>query len=281
MSSIILSHFQTRSLPAQREAGRERVEISLDLGLTTLEARILPEGVRFPTGELLTWQGIEEINDAENNCFLLQEDGIEKVALFSEWTNRLYTLMPTSGAPTMLISGIPMHRIKGTEPYRDTQEKIKAVQPVVGRVLDTATGLGYTAIGAARAGGEVVTVELDPAVLEIARVNPWSEELFDNPAITQHLGDSFDVVEGFEDGSFARILHDPPTFKLAGHLYGGAFYAELYRVLQQGGRLFHYVGDPESRTGHSTTRGVVRRLQEAGFSRVMGRPKAFGVLAYK
>jgi hypothetical protein len=127
----------------------------------------------------------------------------------------------------------------------------------------------------------VVTVELDPAVLEIARVNPWSKELFDNPAITQHLGDSFDVVEGFEDGSFARILHDPPTFKLAGHLYGGAFYAELYRVLQQGGRLFHYVGDPESRTGHSTTRGVIRRLQEAGFSRVMGRPKAFGVLAYK
>jgi predicted methyltransferase len=45
--------------------------------------------------------------------------------------------------------------------------------------------------------------------------------------------------------------------------------------------LFHYVGDPESRSGSRITRGVMRRLQEAGFKRVVRQPRAFGVVAYK
>jgi len=45
--------------------------------------------------------------------------------------------------------------------------------------------------------------------------------------------------------------------------------------------MFHYVGDPNSRTGASATKGVVRRLQEAGFTRVVPKPEAFGVTAYK
>jgi len=52
-------------------------------------------------------------------------------------------------------------------------------------------------------------------------------------------------------------------------------------VLRRGGRLFHYVGNPESKSGHNITRGVMRRLQEAGFSRVTRRPRAFGVVAFK
>ena len=55
-----------------------------------------------------------------------------------------------------------MHRIKGTDPIRDTKEKLKALGPVSGRVLDTATGLGYTAIEAAKTADHVLTLELDP-----------------------------------------------------------------------------------------------------------------------
>ena len=189
--------------------------------------------------------------------------------------------MPTRAAPTMLISGIPMHRIKGTDPYHDTLEKIKTVKPVVGRVLDTATGLGYTAIEAAKTADHVVTIELDPTALEIARLNPWSRALFDNPKITQRIGDSYDVIEEFDDQTFTRIIHDPPAFSLAGDLYSGEFYVELHRVLRRGGRLFHYVGNPESKSGSRVTRGVMRRLQEAGFSRIARRPRAFGVLAFR
>ncbi|HEY6540922.1 MAG TPA: spermine synthase, partial [Ktedonobacteraceae bacterium] len=114
-----------------------------------------------------------------------------------------------------------------------------------------------------------------------ARLNPWSSELFTNPSITRMMGDACEVVPTFANESFQRVVHDPPTFALAGELYSGAFYRELYRVLKRGGRLFHYVGDPESKASGGVTRGVLRRLQEAGFSRVVRHAEAYGVVAYK
>ena len=278
---MVLSHIQTQLLLRAQEADQHRVAVSPDLGLTTVEALIETAGVRFLKGPSLRWDAIEKINTSENNCFVIEDGAPRKIQLFSELTNRLYSLMPTPAAPTMLVSGIPMHRIKGTDPHRDTLEKIKTVKPIVGHVLDTATGLGYTAIEAARTADQVTTIELDPIALEIARLNPWSRDLFDNPRITRRIGDSYDVIEEFGDQTFTRIIHDPPAFRLAGHLYSGEFYAELHRVLQRGGRLFHYVGNPESKSGSSITRGVIQRLQEAGFSRVARRPRAFGVLAFR
>jgi len=181
----------------------------------------------------------------------------------------------------MLIAGFVMHRIKGIDPMQDTLRKIATISPIVGHVLDTATGLGYTAIEAAKTAEQVVTIELDPGAQEIARLNPWSRGLFDNPKISQIMGDAFEVVPTFEDASFDRILHDPPALSLAGDLYSGAFYRELYRVLKRGGRVFHYLGDLDSKSGSSLTRGALRRLQEAGFTRVVRRPEAFGVVGYK
>ena len=258
-----------------------RLQISLDLGLSHVEVLVEADGVRLPDGQLLRWQVLQEINKAENNCFLIEDGQAHKIITYSETTGRVYSLMPTRGAPTMLVSGIPMHRIKDSDPYRDTLEKIKTVQPVNGEVLDTATGLGYTAIQAARTARSVLTIELDPAALEIARLNPWSQALFDNPRISQRIGDSYDVIQELESACFTRIIHDPPAFSLAGDLYSGEFYAQLYRVLKPGGRLFHYIGNPESKSGHNITRSVKGRLREAGFSRVADQPRAFGVLAIK
>ena len=82
-----------------------------------------------------------------------------KLNFFSSFTNRYYSLMPTEAAPTMLISGIPMHRIKGTNPMEDTRQKLKALGRANGLVLDTTTGLGYTAILAAKTANEVITIE--------------------------------------------------------------------------------------------------------------------------
>jgi hypothetical protein len=173
-----------------------------------------------------------------------------------------------------------MHRIKDTDPWRDTLAKTKTIAPLTGRVLDTATGLGYTAIVASETASEVVTIELDPAGLEIARQNPWSRELFERPNIQQLIGDAADMLPTLADASFARILHDPPQLSLAGHLYSEDSYRELRRVLARGGRLFHYIGDPNSPFGSRTTSGVMRRLHDAGFRRVVRRPEAFGVVAY-
>lgn len=230
---------------------------------------------------MMSWATVEEIVASENTCFAWRQGQLSKIRTYSNMLNRVYTLYPTARAPTMLVSGIPMHRIKGVDPHQDTLNKIKAIVPIRGAVLDTTTGLGYTAIEAARAAAHVTTVELDPTVLEICRQNPWSQSLFSSPNIEQRIGDAFDVVETLPGDEYSCVIHDPPTFSLAGHLYSAEFYVQLRRVLKGNGRLFHYIGDPSSRSGRNITRGVVNRLKEAGFRRVSPRQQAFGVVAYR
>jgi predicted methyltransferase len=278
---IVLSYVQVEPLLKARQQGQTTVELSPDLGLNIVKVTLTPEGVAFPTGERLDWHSVEKIRKSEVNCFILEDNTIRPIQVFSEYTNRVCSLMPTRGAPSMLIAGFVMHRIKNIDPMQDTRRKITAISPIVGRVLDTATGLGYTAIEASKTADEVITIELDPGVQEIARLNPWSQALFHNPKIRQLMGDAYEVVQTFEDESFSRIIHDPPTFSLAGELYSGAFYQQLFRVLKRGGRLFHYIGDPKSKASGGITKGALRRLQEAGFSRVVRRPEAYGVVAYK
>lgn len=279
MDPIVLSYVQALPIIAAKNEGNRSFVVSLDLGLTQSRVAIETDRVVFPNGARLTWSDLRTIAESETKCFVVEPNAVREIRAFSEATGRVYTLMPGPRSPTMLISGIPMHRIKGTDPYRDTLSKIRAVAPLSGRVLDTATGLGYTAIEAAKTAEHVVTIELDPAVLEVARQNPWSKALFDNPKISQLIGDSFEVIQQFDSASFTRIIHDPPMFSLAGDLYSAEFYRSLYRVLRRGGRLFHYIGNPESKSGQSVTAGVIRRLQQAGFTRVARRPEAFGVVA--
>jgi predicted methyltransferase len=279
--NYVFSHFQAKELLGAYRRGEAAVLVSLDLEMSRVEVTLSETGGGLPDGSVIGWEDVSAVAGSDNACFVVMDGGLEKIQFFSEAFNRVYTLYPTEKAPTMLISGIPMHRIKGVNPAEDTREKIKSIAPLTGHVLDTATGLGYTAIAAAETAEKVTTIELDPTVLEVCRLNPWSQKLFDNPRIEQRIGDAWDVIETLPDESYARILHDPPLFSLAGHLYSGDFYRELYRVLKRNGRLFHYIGDPASKSGRNTTRGVVKRLREAGFNRVAPQPKAFGVAAYK
>ena len=275
---MIFSHYQTRPL-ADKNAPPV-MPLSTDLGLSTVAVKKVDNGWTLPDGQVLTFAQIKEINEDVNSCFLYFEGKITKIEAFSAYTNRYYSLMPTSKAPTMLISGIPMHRIKGTTPVEDTDRKIEAIGKPYGRILDTTTGLGYTAIRAAQTASEVITIEFDPVVLDICRVNPWSRELFNNPKIHKIIGDSGDLAAMFQDETFNAIIHDPPTFNLAGHLYSQWLYRIFYRILKPNGRMFHYIGNPDSRSGATIGRGVVDRLQQSGFS-VRPKGRAFGVLAKK
>ena len=287
---ITLSHIQAIPLLAAHKAGATAVAISLDLNRTLTPCDLSAAGLHLPTGGVLDWPLVEEVAESENACFHITtdpEDGadgrptLRKINFFSEELQRAYTLYPTHRAPTMLVSGITMHRIVDCDPHEDTLNKIKAVGKVTGDVLDTTMGLGYTAIMAAQTAASVHTIELDPTVEEVCRLNPWSQELFTNPRITRRIGHAWDVVEELPAAHFSVVLHDPPMFNMAGELYAQDFYAELYRVLKGNGRLFHYIGNPASKSGATTTRGAIRRLQAAGFRRVEPRPAAFGILAVK
>ena len=115
----------------------------------------------------------------------------------------------------------------------------------------------------------------------LVTIRPWSRELFTDPKIRQLVGDSYEPVPEFPAESFSRIIHDPPVFGLAGELYSGVYYRELFRLLRRGGKLFHYIGDLESKGCGGVACGAICRLQEAGFTRIERRPEAFGVVATK
>src|SRR5579862_7486596 len=149
-SSIALSRYQAGPLLAAYAADEVTAHTSADLGLSLVEVNLTGDGVVFPGGELVGWEALRRIKASENQCFAVEGGEIRSIQVFSETTNWLRSLMPTAGAPTMLVAGFPMHRIKDTDPWKDSQAKIAAAAPVVGDVLDTTTGLGYTAILAAR-----------------------------------------------------------------------------------------------------------------------------------
>jgi len=125
---------------------------------------------------------------------------------------------------------------------------------------------------------QVVTIELDPAMVELQRANPWSRQLFDDPKITRLLGDAAEVLPALPEGYFDAAVHDPPANAMSGELYSLEMYRALRRLLRPGGVLFHYVGDPASKASGRLFKGVLQRLREAGFD-AKTTPAAYGITA--
>lgn len=252
------------------------LRVSLDLGRSEVGVEHVEGGVLLPDGSLVGRGDLERIAGQEGAVFFPRDGVILQVALAGD---HFFKLLPTGGAPTVEIDGVRMHRTRGTTPDADAGLKLDALGAGGCRVLDTCAGLGYTALGAAGRGAElVVSVELRPEVLRIAELNPWSGGLMGGD-VRLILGDAFHVVEAFPDAFFDCVIHDPPTFSHAGHLYGGEFYSRLSRVLRPGGRLFHYTGEPGSRSrGVDLRRGVMERLRRAGFRGLRWDDRVLGVL---
>ncbi|NJE76561.1 methyltransferase domain-containing protein [Thermococcus sp. ES12] len=256
------------------------VRLNLDLRKTSRAWEIKREGEDFifPDGTRVSRDVLERIARDEGSVYFVK-NGIYKAAIAGE---HFYKLVPTI-PPTIEINGIRMHRTKEVNPLQDTRNKVNAVKPKEGEtVLDTCMGLGYTAIEASKRGAYVITIEKDPNVIELARINPWSRELFTGGKVQVIQGDAFEVVKRFRDESFDAIIHDPPRFSLAGQLYSEEFYGELFRVLKPDGRLFHYVGNPGKKYRRKDLqRGVMERLRRAGFVGVKRVEEALGVVARK
>jgi hypothetical protein len=200
----------------------------------------------------------------------------EPVARFG---TSLLKLVPTDwGPPTFEIDGVKMLPTKLVSPYEDARRKVALIEPAGKRVLDTCAGLGYFAAWCREGGAsEVTSYEINPDVLWLRTLNPWSPQ--GGPGLTLIENDIGQAIGGLADASFGAILHDPPRFGLAGDLYSQAFYDELARVLKPGGRLFHYTGTPNRLTsGRDVPHEVERRLRLAGFTT---RIEGDGVLAVR
>lgn len=276
---ILITKFTAISILNAIKLNKEQVKVSLDLGLTREPIKISHENVligkcRIPLSHL------NEILD-DDGVFIVECGKIIKIAFYSNGKYYKLKCVAENTAPTLEISGIHMHRIKDTTPWKDTLMKIKAARIRRGlKVLDICTGLGYTAIASIQKGASsVLTIEKDENVLKIASYNPWSRKLEDK-RIEIILGDAVNVITELESESFDRIIHDPPRFALAGELYSRDFYQELYRVLKRNGILYHYTGQPGIKRGFSIIQGVARRLREAGFSLTINR-SILGIIAFK
>lgn len=264
MAQYWLTPELAKALVAAMHGGQAKLSCSLDLGLSTQHVRLSPKTVTLAEGVALSFEQLREMASAKRGVFVFEDGRLSPVQISADY---FYKLIPTDEAPTIEISGIQMHRTTGTAPFLNAMNSAKTVVRKGAAVLDTCGGLGYTAIAAARLGAaSVVSLDVDPNVREIAHMNPWSAEYFSSPVIELVDADAAEFVAAQPDGSFDCVVHDPPRFSRAGHLYGEEFYRGLARVLRPRGRLFHYTGDPFSKSrGKSFVQGVIRRLQSAGF----------------
>lgn len=303
--AFVLSHFEAADLLKLRKAAdpeRSRLvegNFSVDLGRRRLDSLLVgPDGISLAEnaklGEervLATWAHLKKMSKkGKSGAFEVFADGYsvpEKISGLSPTTNMPASLHPVlpEKPPTLILGGFGMHRLKDTDPAADTNAKIAAVgmQYLQGNILDICTGLGYTAIQAASSEfvSSVVTIELDPIVVDVQERNPWSRELFSNDKIIRHVGNAVEVVKQFEDDSFDAIIHDPPARAIGGDLYGAEFYKELGRVCRHRGRLFHYIGDPRSVESGRLYRGITDRLTDAGFERIEKNTLAYGLTALR
>ncbi|PSU99576.1 class I SAM-dependent methyltransferase [Photobacterium kishitanii] len=259
--------------------GQSSVHLSTDLHLSEQDYSVSAEGLILDEDNILSIADLKKIVKKTQRIYLCSDGDMEPI---EDRSVGYYKLAPTEGAPLLEISGVKMHISKGTDPFVSASDMAKQAVRCGDTVLDCCSGLGYAAIAAHRLGAKkVLTIELSESVMGLRALNPWSRDL-NNEGIEQRQGSSFELITTMPSMSFDAVIHDPPRFSLAGELYSEEFYSEIYRVLRQDGRLFHYTGNPHiMKKGSGFVDGVIRRLKTVGFKNVQKVDHLMGVSAQK
>lgn len=254
-------------LLAGRAAGGQVLDVSLDLGRSTVPVQVDADGWSTPGGARFPYAAVVK----ERTVYRWVEDAFQPVSRFGG--GGLIKLVPTDwGPPTFEIDGIKMLPTAQVSPWDDARRKVGLVQPRGKVVLDCCGGLGYFAAWClAEGAAQVISFEKNPDVVWLRGINPWSPKHGEAPGADVRLtlteGDVSKRIAALPAQSVDAILHDPPRFGIAGELYSQAFYNELARVIRPRGRLFHYTGTPNKLTsGRDVPREVAGRLLKAGFA---------------
>jgi predicted methyltransferase len=239
---------QQDSLACSLDLQRSTTQVALDAGGWSWDSR------RFPYPDPCRERTVYRWIDA----------GFQPVQRFGAG---LIKLVPTDwGPPTFEIDGIKMLPTARISPWADAQAKVALVEPRGKVILDTCGGLGYFAAWCvAEQARQVLSFEKNPDVIWLRGLNPWSPGACETLTLTQ--ADIAIHIASMPDRSVAAILHDPPRFGIAGELYSLAFYEQLARVIERGGKLFHYVGNPNRLTSNrNVPNEVAKRLGKCGFT---------------
>ena len=277
-NEFFITPFNINTIVEALEQRADSVNISPDLNISHTVLNLDDNSVAL-AGTIFSVEELKKLAEKLTGIILVKNGKTEKLEFFA---GKFYKLRPVcESAPTVEIDGIRMHRTKDVDPWEDSRRKADYAVKTGDAVLDTCSGLGYTAIRAVEKGANsVVTCEKDPNILRIRVMNPHSAGLSDE-RISVLKGDVFDTIKSFADEQFDSVIHDPPRFSLAGELYGELFYRQLNRVLKRKGRLFHYIGDPYSKgRGRKFVKGILKRLEDAAF-KPAHKPQDLGVFALK
>jgi len=255
------------------------VTISADLNISTNTFPIRQQRLVFDDNNSVGTDDLKTIAGKDKRVFCIRDGRLE---ILESRQDGYHKLVPTSSAPYLETSGVKMHISKGTCPFGNAVKTTALAVKRGDRVLDTCGGLGYTVIAALKHGArKVVSVEINPVVISLREMNPWSVQLADSRIQTVNA-DIGDYIGKLEDESFDSIIHDPPRFSLAGDLYGEDFYRELFRVLKKKGTLFHYTGNPGIvKRGKNFTGNTAKRLGFAGFRKITPTRKFMGLTAVR
>ena len=268
-----------RQVLCAMERGDESIALSIDLNMSHGQFVLARDELILAVNRRISRADLQMIEGKRNRIFCLDEGQLE---VLESRDDGYCKLVPTDHAPLLEISGVKMHISMGIAPNESASQMAAQVVSAGDTVLDTCAGLGYSSSAAIKLEARAVTsVEKSEPVIELRERNPWSRRLNDDKILIVHA-DIGDYIREISAGLMDSVIHDPPRFSLAGELYGGQFYRELFRVMKRPGALFHYTGNPHQRRGGvSFVDQVAQRLKEAGFSRVVKVAWLMGVVAHK
>jgi len=249
----VISTDELRRISESIKEGLNELEVSLDLGLSKKKIRLEEKGF-FVDNNLIE---IPKIRIGDKSCYLIKGKKLRKVQFFSQ---EIYKLIPTKHRPILQISGTSMHKKEFVE--RINKDKLKGI------VLDSGTGLGYSAITASKTADSVITIENDENVIKIARLNPYSMGLFENKNIRLIMGNLTEEIKKFKDSEFNFIILDFGNKKSFGEVFSLENYKEAYRILRNNGKLYNYLPKHQIKRGRDFISEVSRRIKEAGFSKI-------------
>lgn len=252
----LISSAELRKIQEAITKHLSEIETTLNLGISKTKVKLSKNGFYYKN-KLIS---LPKLRDDDHSCYVLIRDKLEKVQWFSNETKQMYKLVPTSNRPILQISGTSMHKF----PF---VERIKA-DKLTGKILDAGTGLGYTAIVAAETAEQIITVEFDQNVIEMQKLNPYSQELFKRKNIKRLKGDIVRIIKKFSDQEFDFIIFDAGTPRSSGEFFSQNNYQEAYRVLKSGGKMYHYLPKHLITHGRDFAGEVILRLRKLGFELV-------------
>jgi len=278
---LFLTYREAKEIVRAWSQNQKEIYLNLDLNYTDRNFKVIitREEIIFPQLEVkVPYKRIKKIaKNEDEGLYIITKEGMEKV-IFSD-NGKVYRLLGTI-PPGLEINGIRMHSQDIAREIKWKLDHLKVRRKE--KVLDLCTGLGYTAIEAALRGAKVTTVEIDPNVIELAKLNPYSSPLFTMKNIQLVLADAKEYVKNQPEEFWDVIIHDPPRLSpTTGDLYSSELYKDLYRILKPFGRLYHYTGSPGSKyRKRDLPHTIAKRLAEVGF-KVRKVDEIHGILAYK